>query len=546
MINRAGYKKMERFFKDSLKAIHVKRPLYRSIILPSQMIALRKLRKIHDNTSCQMVEPVDTKIVFNSLNARHMYLTYVESMMAKALQLRGYKVKMLLCGGILSMCTGHHTIDTPFEQWSCDDCINFSEHFFETIGLDYSTYWDYFGFVTDKLRNLPAVQDIDIEDYKTFKYKGVNVGFHAMTSAERYFKGDIDNKKQYNEIFREELLNAIVSTEVAEGINKTEKPDIFVTSHGCYSAWGSILEYFNNAGVATRYYMPGETDTITFDTHRYDEYFKKYANLHRELTQEEKDELWAFIGRRTSGTEGQTILYEFENKSKQKLNETYRFDDYRKTYVLFPNVPWDAALLDANVGFKDMFDWLSTSIDNMEETPDKQLLIKVHPSEVLVMQSKKTVLDYINKNYKKLPSNVKLIPPTTDISPYSLFPCMDAGFVYNGTVGIEMALNGIPVVVSGKAHYSGKGFTIDVKSKKKYEDILSQNIRRISSQKEMAEKYAYFYFIKTYIPNPFVYEKSFMNLGWNISSFDEFRPGKNKYLDHVCNYIVNNGIFQDW
>jgi len=37
-----------------------------------------------------------------------------------------------------------------------------------------------------------------------------------------------------------------------------------------------------------------------------------------------------------------------------------------------------------------------------------------------------------------------------------------------------------------------------------------------------------------------------LNFGWNIKSLADFAEGKNKYLDQMCNYIVNNDIYQNW
>ena len=43
-----------------------------------------------------------------------------------------------------------------------------------------------------------------------------------------------------------------------------------------------------------------------------------------------------------------------------------------------------------------------------------------------------------------------------------------------------------------------------------------------------------------------MYSKNFLDSGWKINSFDDFSPGKKKYLDHLCNYIVEGGLYQDW
>jgi len=214
---------------------------------------------------------------------------------------------------------------------------------------------------------------------------------------------------------------------------------------------------------------------------------------------------------------------------------------------MFPNVPWDFSVLNINKTFRDVYEWISYTIELFKERPNLQLIIKIHPSEVAVMESTQTVLDYINNNFSSLPENIKVIPPVTDISPYSLFPFTDVGLVFNGTIGLEMALQGIPVIVVGDTHYGEKGFTYDLPSINKYKRILFKDISPLTKQKiDFARLYAYFYFIKSYIPLNILYYGNFLNHGWNINSFNDFAEGNDKFLDHICNYIINNGIIQEW
>jgi hypothetical protein len=62
----------------------------------------------------------------------------------------------------------------------------------------------------------------------------------------------------------------------------------------------------------------------------------------------------------------------------------------------------------------------------------------------------------------------------------------------------------------------------------------------------MAKVYSYFHFIKNFVPRNFIYNKNFLDVGWNIKKIEELAPDHNKYLDHICNFIINNGVYQDW
>jgi len=74
----------------------------------------------------------------------------------------------------------------------------------------------------------------------------------------------------------------------------------------------------------------------------------------------------------------------------------------------------------------------------------------------------------------RLPEHVKLVPPETDISTFSFFDITDYCVTVRGTIGIEMACHGIPVLTAGTGRYSGLGFTIDSSLSKEYLERLGR------------------------------------------------------------------------
>ena len=548
LISNASFKKIEQIVRKILDAFHLKHFSYKMIISSAQLIALYRLRKIMKNSSPPDKIEKPKKVLFISIDARHMPHTYLEAGIGKFLQVRGHNSKMILCNGVLNMCTTHFNVDKPCNKWSCNNCKTFSKRFYETINLPYSTYDDYIS--QGQIEKIyKTVNKMSYEECKDYVYKGIKVGYHAKTSADRYFKGDIPEKSIYEPILRDELVNAMISTDVAEKAYEIEKADILVESHGCYSSWGSFSDFFIDKGVETYIWGSGESNSSTFIVPKPD--FGKYFNEVRQkklLNDLEEKELDNFINRRYKGEEGQVVLYGFSDTDENKLKDQFHFNKYDKTYVMFPNVPWDAAIFgdEDNMPFNDIYDWFSYNVELFKEKPNYQLIIKIHPSEVKLMESKKTLTDFIEEKLKPLPENVKIIPPTTTISPYSLFPFIDVGLVYTGTVGLEMSLNNIPVIPAGDAHYGKKGFTFDAKSKEEYSKLLFDDIKVSSKQKNLAKVYAHYHFIKSFLPRSFVFYSNFINLGWKIKSFDDIKPGKDKYVDHLCDYIINGGVFQDW
>jgi hypothetical protein len=544
----AEHKKVFDMFKKISETLHLKLLFYKITMIPTQQIALHRLKKIVKKSSSP-IKTQDKKKILLFSPGKHGMMAYNESAIAKALQMRGHNMKMVICGGSLSMCTTHFTVTKPYHPWICKNCIYYTKKLFETAGLPYITFKEL--LTEEEMREIDKkVPSLSVEECEKLIYRNVKVGFHAITSVERYFMGVVPNRQDYEKILRIELKNAMRSTVVAEKLYQNEKPDILITSQGVYSSWGSLTEYFTNKGIRVPLWASGEGNTITFDIHKSKEYFIEYYNEIRKkqpLNSEENKELEGFFNRRIKGEEGQVAFYGFSaDTKKEELEKQFQFSKYEKTYVLFPNVPWDAAVLTANIVFKDVYDWIFSTIEIFKEKPKHQLLIKIHPSELKFMESKRTVQDEINEKYSSLPDNIKIIPADTTISPYSLLPNIDVGIVYVGTIGLEMATQNIPVIVAGDAHYMNNGFTYDIKSREDYSKFLQKDLKPLSNQQDIANIYSYFHFIKKFMPRTYIYHNNFLNIGWNIKSLEEFKPGQNKYLDHICNYIINDGVYQNW
>ena len=363
----------------------------------SQKVAIKRLEKIISNSNPQTVRTDGKKILFNLVYGMYGKLIFWECGLAKALQMRGHDVKALVCGGAFTMCTSEYTIQSVHDDITCKTCVDFSRNFLNTVGIPYSTYKEYIS--DEEMENIKKrVNQLSINECKNLTYKGVKVGTLSMNSVIRYFKGSLNpDKNKYESVLRSELINAIISTDAAEKVVKEEKPDILVTRHLGYSSWGSFADYFKKKGL--RVCSPGEgysPTTIHFIMNDVKNEFSRYLieiRKNKMLNEGESKHLDVFLNNRFKGLFGDTIDYEFTEH--QINNDDFDFDKYEKTYAIFPNVPWDSSLLNANMTFNTVHEWLSYTIDLFKKKPNHQLIIKIHPSETKVMKSEHTVLDFI-------------------------------------------------------------------------------------------------------------------------------------------------------
>ena len=171
LISANEFKKLERLLRKVTEKIRFKNYLYRLLIIPNQEIRLKKIKGIV-NHSPELKHPEfkkttsSKKIVFHSLDARHMTHTYLESAISKALQIRGHDTKMIICDRALSMCTTFHRIDHPPNDWSCNNCSRFSKDFYDVIGLKYARYSDYLKPETVETN----LDKLSLEECKKFEY----------------------------------------------------------------------------------------------------------------------------------------------------------------------------------------------------------------------------------------------------------------------------------------------------------------------------------------------------------------------------------------
>ena len=69
--------------------------------------------------------------------------------------------------------------------------------------------------------------------------------------------------------------------------------------------------------------------------------------------------------------------------------------------------------------------------------------------------------EVVRQALPELPDHIHIVQAHDPINTYDLITVSDLGLVYTTPVGMEMAMSGVPAIVSGATHYRGKGFTLD-------------------------------------------------------------------------------------
>ena len=147
--------------------------------------------------------------------------------------------------------------------------------------------------------------------------------------------------------------------------------------------------------------------------------------------------------------------------------------DQRPIVLLATNVIGDSLTLGRQVFSDSMTEWLERTVRFFAGRPDVQLVVRIHPGELITKGP--SVADVVHQALPSIPENIHLVPADAKVNTYDLVEIADLGLVYTTTVGMEMAMSGVPVIVVGNTHYRDKGFTLDPTSWEAYFELLIQH-----------------------------------------------------------------------
>ena len=220
-----------------------------------------------------------------------------------------------------------------------------------------------------------------------------------------------------------------------------------------------------------------------------------------DLFESERSELEAMFEARRSGSQWARFARQWQSapsRGAESAAAQLDLDLERPTALLCTNVIGDSLALNRQLFTTGMAEWLTVTAKHFNSLDDAQLIVRVHPGEMLGAGHPST--DILRTALPVMPDRVKLVGPDSDINTYDLIELADVGLVYTSTVGLEMAMAGIPVIVAGDTHYRGKGFTSDPASEQEYfkaiNRVLESEAELDEAQRELAVRYAYRFFFE--------------------------------------------------
>jgi hypothetical protein len=179
--------------------------------------------------------------------------------------------------------------------------------------------------------------------------------------------------------------------------------------------------------------------------------------------------------------------------------------DSRPVVLLATNVLGDSLTLGRQIFSPTMIEWVKRTIGYFVNHPEVQLVIRIHPGEN-IMVGPTSASEVVRQVLSQPLENIHVVSAKDPINTYDLLDITDLGLVYVTTTGLEMAARGIPVIVGGRTHYRGRGFTIDPDTWDEYFRALDTTLARLpyrltQEQLDLAWNYAYRFFRE--FPQPY-------------------------------------------
>jgi hypothetical protein len=348
-------------------------------------------------------------------------------------------------------------------------------------------------------------------DFYNFNFNDFPLGkFGISTYCRNYFFGDIDlsdneAKKKLKEYIKSTYLHFLC----AEKFLKDFKIDKAFFTELNTDSYGGVYKACLDNNVDIIRWASSNRDNSFFMQH----INKSFNSFHhssisantwkriknKDFLEWQEKELQDFFEKRYKG-EWKIFSRNYKNTQLFETDEVrlkLGVTDNDKIAIIFSHILYDNLYFYGTDLFLNYNEWLVETVKTACDNKKVKWFIKLHPSNV--WRREKGSTEYLetvllDKYFGKLPDHIKIIGPDTPISPLSWMKTADFGVTVRGTVGLEMACMGKPVITAGTGRYEGVGFTLDSKNKEEYQRRLlnlPEGAELTDEQIKLARKYTF-------------------------------------------------------
>jgi len=363
--------------------------------------------------------------------------------------------------------------------------------------------------------------------------------------------------KQSLEIYRNFVISAIIVCNAAKNLLKTTKPDVIFLLNGLFFEERIICTWAERLSIPVVTYENGfMKNSFVFARNSVACYYDLSEHwptvINKTLSREENEWLDLYLADRQVGNRAVIQYWPKREERIAEIKKKLCLASEKKVVVAFTNIIWDSAVQGRDICFAGLFDWLRQTIAFFTEHFEYQLIVRIHPAEIRLKgrETKEGAVQFIHAVFPELPSNIHIVPPESDISSYRLIELSHLILTYSSTIGLEAALMGKPVMVTGQTHYRAKGFTIDTDTEAEYFDRLIEILKMTESELnvdvEITRRYSFLFFRRYMIEfSSIINQEKSSKIHLMIENLNDLKSKRHSELSAVVDFILETKNLSD-
>lgn len=490
------------------------------------------------------LEPKNNRTILIYSGISSMYLTPIEILLYHLLQSKGFKVDYYIYDENVQL----NEIITR-DRVEKEGCNNFWARSYKNgirvlnaANVDY-TFIETNIEVEQQLSKLPN----NLEQVLSLKVDDYEVGNIVRGVMYRYYKS-ISFGDDALEIARKFMHTTLTNYYQIKQLHNSKEYEYVMFSHGIYCTWQIIVDYCGKNNIDYICYDRAKTKSCAnFNLNKPSPVWDISATWNRlrnyELSDSEIKQVNNYISEREL-QKGDVYAYNFSKKEDDlaTLKKKLGIRAGSKIITIFTNLIWDAANVSRDIAFPSPLECIVQTI-NRYKKDDVHILIRTHPAEKVLGTSTgygRLVYEAFQNN---LPKNVTVIEPEMNINSFSILDISDIGVVHTSTVGLEMAMEGKPVILISDTHYRNKGFTYDATSILDYFNIIDNQLKKeilLPDQIELARKYFYLMMFEYQHKMPLSFTDMKHFNGYGYLNFEQLLKSDSEGINKITERIINS------
>lgn len=362
-----------------------------------------------------------------------------------------------------------------------------------------------------------AISLLDIKDIQNEIPDELETAIKEISLRDTQYTLQVEEVDLDDELYRLRLERNLYAAKAAISVMKKTRPEVVIIPNGSILEFGAVYQ-------AARY-LDQPSLSFPLVTYEFGEQRERiWLTQNAEVMRQQTDEMWQArksndltdsqleqVGSLFAARQGASLWENFTRRWQgvpsvggELVRENLGLND-SPVVLLATNVIGDSLTLGRQVFSSSMTEWLVRTVSYFADHPEAQLVVRIHPGELITKGP--SVADVVQRVLPDLPENIHLVHADAEVNTYDIVDIADLGLVYTTTVGLELAMSGVPVIVIGQTHYRDKGFTLDPDTWESYFDLLSEVLQepeRVQLTKEQVDcawEYAYRFFFD--YPHPF-------------------------------------------